>query len=560
MPLDDELTQPFLPPVGGTTEPTSVAHLPIAPPRPAARGASRDRDERCVALIKGTGPHLSSETDLLRKVRLRAAALFLIASLSVFLVRRITFGGGELWQLNVVLIGGIGSALAFLSDPRPISTRRLKAIELAIFGLMIVYLAIRQYHGIATAKANGSDPLAMVRATMIGAILLMFNYAMIIPNTWRAATPVILTIALAPLVTKLVYFATHLAHHDSMHTVMTSATISENIVFMTVASGLAIYGVHVLNSLRTEAFEARQLNQYKLVSLLGSGGMGDVYLAEHRMMKRPCALKLVRPDRAVDPISMARFEREVRATSRLSHPNTVEIYDYGRTDDGTFYYVMEYLPGLTLEDLVERHGPMPPARAIYLLRQACGALAEAHASGLIHRDLKPANIFAASRGGRFDVAKVLDFGLVKDLCEDEPGPEVTRENTVQGTPLYMAPEQAQGKPDLDHRIDLYAIGCVAYTLLTGRPPFERESRVGVMVAHAHDPVIPPSHYRPDLPDDLERIILRCLAKSPSDRPPDAVALEAELASCASAGGWDFHAAERWWREFEPRSSPSDLPA
>ena len=205
--------------------------------------------------------------------------------------------------------------------------------------------------------------------------------------------------------------------------------------------------------------------------------MGEVYLAEHQLLKRPCAIKLIRPDRAGDPRALARFEREVRTTARLSHPNTVEIYDYGRTEDGTFYYVMEYLSGLSLADLVERHGPLPPGRAIYLLRQACGALAEAHAAGLVHRDLKPANIFAARRGGLHDVAKLLDFGLVLPTAEPVAPPSSAGTATIAGSPLYMAPEQATGDARPDARSDLYGLGAVAYYLLTGRAPFEGRPRV-----------------------------------------------------------------------------------
>ena len=193
---------------------------------------------------------------------------------------------------------------------------------------------------------------------------------------------------------------------------LTFEIVSENILMLAIGAGVTVYATHIINALRVEAFEARQLNQYRLKGQIGAGGMGVVYLAEHQLLKRPCAIKLIAPDRAGDPKALARFEREVRTTARLSHPNTVEIYDYGRTDDGTFYYVMELLNGLSLADLVERHGPLPPGRAIFLLRQACGALAEAHAAGLVHRDLKPANIFAARRGNLHDFVKLLDFGLV----------------------------------------------------------------------------------------------------------------------------------------------------
>ncbi len=504
-----------------------------------------------VALVEGNGPHLSDETNALRRVRLRAAAIFLIASLGLFLAWRLTFATPDLWPLNIAIMAGIAVALAFLCGPRPILPRQLTVIEFAIFGLMVVYVAIREFFSLTADPSSGFDSLATVRGGLIVTILLMFTYAMLIPNTWRSAAKVVLAIAATPLVTKLVVMVSHPEVFRSLTEVATRELISENVLFMLVASFLSIYGTHVLSALRVEAFEARRLNQYRLVSQIGTGGMGDVYLAEHRMMKRPCALKLIRDDKASDPRTIARFTQEVEATARLSHPNTVEIYDYGRTDDGTFYYVMEFLPGLSLDDLVERHGPMPFGRVIFLLRQACGALAEAHASGLIHRDLKPANIFAAQRGGRYDVTKLLDFGLVKVVSEADDSQAITREHTVQGTALYMAPEQAMGKADIDHRIDIYALGGVAYALLTGRPPFERETRFGVMAAHAHEPVEPPSIHRPDIPIDLERIILRCLSKLRDDRFPDAASLETALAACASAAEWDHPLAETWWREFEP---------
>jgi serine/threonine-protein kinase len=284
--------------------------------------------------------------------------------------------------------------------------------------------------------------------------------------------------------------------------------------------------------------------------------MGTVYLAEHQLLKRPCAIKLIQTRRAGDPKVLARFEREVRTTARLSHPNTVEIYDYGRTDDGTFYYVMEYLRGLSLADLVDRHGPLPPGRVIYLLRQACGALSEAHAAGLVHRDIKPANIFACRRGGLHDFAKLLDFGLVK--TQDAVGsdaPELSREGVVTGSPLYMSPEQASGERNPDRRADIYALGAVAYHLLTGRPPFEGRTAMQVMIAHARDPASPPSTIRPDLPADLDAVVLRCLAKCPDDRFDTADELGQALAACADATSWDAEAARRWWTEVEMAARP-----
>jgi serine/threonine protein kinase len=275
--------------------------------------------------------------------------------------------------------------------------------------------------------------------------------------------------------------------------------------------------------------------------------MGAVYLAEHRMLKRPCAIKLIHPDRAGDPQVLARFEREVRMTARLSHWNTVEIFDYGRTDDGTFFYVMEYLPGLSLQELLEHHGPLPPERVVFLLRQVCQALREAHQVGLIHRDIKPGNIFAAERGGLHDVVKLLDFGLVKPVHEN-PATNLSQEGGISGTPLFMSPEQARGLADLDARSDIYSLGAVAYALLTGRPPFDGTNPMDVMIAHARDEVIKLSQLRPDVPSDLECVILRCLAKRPDDRFQDVDSLEQALANCATADRWTQWQAARWWRE------------
>jgi serine/threonine protein kinase len=290
-----------------------------------------------------------------------------------------------------------------------------------------------------------------------------------------------------------------------------------------------------------------QIGQYRIHQRLGAGGMGEVYLAEHPFLRRFCALKLIRPDSAEDPKALARFEREVRATAALSHPNTVEIYDYGRTADGIYYYVMEFLPGLSLAELVERHGPLSPGRVVYLLRQICQALCEAHAEGLIHRDIKPSNIVAARRGGMDDVAKLLDFGLVR-LAVREADRDTSGEGRVVGTPLYTSPEQARGDRDLDGRSDIYSLGAVAHHLLTGRPPFNKANGIAVLVAHTKEPLIPPSLILPGIPEDLERVVVRCLAKDAGNRFANAASLDRALGVCACAADWDQYRAARWWRE------------
>jgi eukaryotic-like serine/threonine-protein kinase len=208
---------------------------------------------------------------------------------------------------------------------------------------------------------------------------------------------------------------------------------------------------------------------------------------------------------------------------------------------------MEYLPGLSLNELVERYGPLPPERVVYLLRQVCLALREAHAAGLVHRDIKPSNIFAARRGGMDDVAKLFDFGLVQPLATAR-APSLSEDGQILGTPMFMSPEQATGGRELDERSDIYSLGAVAYYLLTGRPPFDGGSGIGVMIAHARDPVVPPSRRRPDVPEDLERVVLRCLAKDPAERFPNAKSLEGALGTCACAGDWDQDRAARWWQD------------
>ena len=235
----------------------------------------------------------------------------------------------------------------------------------------------------------------------------------------------------------------------------------------------------------------------------------------------------------------------MRATAQLSHWNTIEIFDYGHTDDGTFYYVMEYLPGKSLAELVSQHGPLAPSRVVWLLEQTCEALAEAHALGLIHRDIKPGNIFAAERGGVFDVAKLLDFGLAKPATSSGDM-NLTQEGSITGSPLFMAPEQATGDGAPDARSDIYALGAVGYYLLTGHPPFEADNPVKVLLAHAQQTVKPPSQLQAGIPADLERIILRSLAKNPDDRFPDVNSLGAALRESSLHGHWTRDDAHRWW--------------
>ncbi len=325
-----------------------------------------------------------------------------------------------------------------------------------------------------------------------------------------------------------------------------SLLIAENVTISLAGFGCAIYGCIVSRQLRRRLRRHEEMGPYVLKQLLGSGGMGVVYLAEHRLLNRLCAIKLIRRDRQTSRRLIRCFADEVNATARLTHCNTVQIYDYGSTRTGSFYYVMEYLPGLNLRQLVDGFGPLPPGRVVYILKQICGALHEASLHGLVHRDIKPSNIFLAERGQMFDVAKLLDFGLVRPACEQ--GIALRNASTqLQGSPRYMCPEQARGlSPDC--RGDLYSLGCVAYFLLTGRPPFDEPNPVRLVLAHAATSVPTFEEIGVEVPADLGAVILKCLSKQPEDRYDSPRELLAALETCHCGRDWTWREAELWWKE------------
>ncbi len=299
--------------------------------------------------------------------------------------------------------------------------------------------------------------------------------------------------------------------------------------------------------------EAREIGSYRLVERLGKGGMGEVWKAEHRMLARPAAVKLIRPevlgaDEATRSTLLRRFEREAQATAALRSCHTIDVYDFGVTEEGAFYYVMELLDGLDLESLVARFGPIPGDRAAHLLRQVCHSLGEAHAHGMIHRDVKPANIYACRLGPDYDFVKVLDFGLVKAIGRAERGgTQLTAEGVTTGTPAYMAPEMALAEDDVDGRADLYSLGCVAYWLVTGHRVFEGDKPMVTIVHHVKTPPVPPSQ-RTELAIDprLEELILACLSKAPGDRPQTADELSERLAGVPGAEAWSPGRSREWW--------------
>ena len=324
---------------------------------------------------------------------------------------------------------------------------------------------------------------------------------------------------------------------------------------------VAVVPARVLHRLGRRLREAQELGSYQLVERLGTGGMGEVWRAEHRLLARDAAIKLMKPevlgarDDDEAQLMLKRFEREAQATAALSSPHTIQVFDFGITQDGTFYYVMELLAGRDLESLVREFGPLPPHRVVYLLRQVCHSLADAHARGLVHRDIKPANIYVCRMGLEYDFVKVLDFGLVKIQAGSgrrETQTLATAENSTPGTPAYMAPEVILGESDVDRRADVYSLGCVAYFLLTGELVFEADSSMKMLMQHIHAQPVPPSQ-RTELPvpHELDEIILACLQKDPKLRPQEAGELYQMACQVRTREAWSSDEAKHWWRAHLP---------
>jgi eukaryotic-like serine/threonine-protein kinase len=420
-------------------------------------------------------------------------------------------------------------------------TARLRQIDAGAVILMCTAFALMG------ATLEGPVPLvsgphgSMLTATLAVAFTAVWR-AVAIPST-PGRTAVLTTIAVAPLVAAdlVVIGAGAPGPARVIGPLFVAGWAAVTLVIATAASDV-VFG------LRREVRRVQRLGQYTLDEKIGEGAMGMVYRASHAMLRRPTAIKLLPPERAGEA-NLQRFEREVQLTASLTHPNTVAIYDYGRTPDGVFYYAMELLDGLNLQELVGRHGAQPEGRVIHVLRQVCRALAEAHGLGLVHRDIKPANIILGVRGGEPDVAKVVDFGLVTRL--DTAGAALETIDTapvVAGTPLYLSPEAITTPDRLDARSDLYSLGAVAYLLLTGAPLFASRTLVELCAAHLHaTPVAPSVRTGRPVDDALEALVLQCLAKDPDERPSSALALDEALGACPPAGTWTPDDARAWWR-------------
>jgi len=380
---------------------------------------------------------------------------------------------------------------------------------------------------------------------VIGLSLWVFVRAALVPSR-PLRTLALTALAAVPLAVVTVVRTLPFESEPSLRSVTPDDLVVMNVIriaiWWTFITGVCTIVSAVIFGLRREAREARRLGQYTLEAKLGEGGMGVVYRASHAMMRRPTAVKLLRAEKAGEQ-ALRRFEREVQLTAELSHPNTVSIYDFGRTQDGIFYYAMEYLDGIDLQRLVDEDGAQLPERVVHILRQVLGALAEAHGVGLIHRDIKPGNIILCERGGVPDVAKVVDFGLVKEL---DTADGLSHEGTLVGTPLYMAPESIRSGA-ADPRSDIYAVGAVGYYLLTGVHVFTGQTVMEICGHHLHtQPVSPSERIGHDLPPDLETWVMHCLEKLPTNRPGSAAEAAEELANAYDVS-WDVARAHDWWR-------------
>jgi hypothetical protein len=475
------------------------------------------------------------------------------------LQRRLAAFFGCTWVVAVYLLVSNAATTAVVGSRTGISAPGMRTAYFALAALCAgIFVACRRWPlndwmlrvidvmgflalavGMVWVCLASDDPQNAPATLRVAGVFLILSRAGLLPSTgWRTAiasfgSAIILALGALPLRPAI--------GHGPLYYAFVSFRVQA------VAAVLATFTSHSIYGLRREMEEARRFGQYVLEEVIGQGGMGRVYRARHALLRRDTAIKLLLPER-LGEAALLRFEREVQATARLTHPSTVAVYDYGRTPEGVFYYAMEHLDGGDLDDLVAYAGALPPGRVVFILEQVCGALQEAHSAGLVHRDVKPANMIVCERGGEADVAKVLDFGLVHGLdAKEESAP--SGEGGLTGTPLYMAPESIAAPGAIDARSDLYALGAVAYFLLTGGPPFRAATVVEVCAHHVHsEPERPSVRLGRPLPLDLEAVVLRCLAKRPADRFDDAATLGEALRGCTEGAPWNQALARAWWAE------------
>jgi len=444
-----------------------------------------------------------------------------------------------------ILTGLAVAALA--SSPR--MTWRGKLRLGLVFEVLGSYgIALSMYVG---AERFASTPVVFFALSPSWVAIWMILYSIVVPAPPGKALLAMLASASAPAVV----IGTSLQRAGLSHIFTPGMFFLHHVFPYLICVGLAYASARIMVTLGADVSRARELGSYRLIERLGYGGMGEVWRASHQLLARHAAIKFIRPESFMGMSAeesrrlIRRFELEARTTASLSSAHTVELYDFGVSDDGTFYYIMELLEGLDLDLLVRRFGPLSPARVVHLMTQVCESLGEAHEKGLIHRDVKPANIYVCRSGLRRDFIKVLDFGLVAHHGPPAPSDQrLTLPEYAIGTPAYMAPEVARGQ-ELDGRSDLYGLGCVAYWLITGRQVFEGSTVLDVVSKHVNVEPDPPSRHCPgDVPRDLDALILRCLEKTPDRRPASAREVARLLCSIALSDSWSEERAEVWWSE------------
>jgi eukaryotic-like serine/threonine-protein kinase len=436
--------------------------------------------------------------------------------------------------INVIAVIGL-VVLAVIW--RVVLVRRTQTME-QLYRIDLVYaISTGLVFGMSAWWAKELRPSAY--GCLLYASFMVLLRAIVVPSTGpRTAITGVLTFLPMTIV------AIRLREHQELPA---WAFVIADLVISTIVVLLATIGSRIIYGLRKQVSVAMQLGQYTLDRKIGEGGMGEVYRARHTLLRRPTAVKLLIPDR-IGGGTVERFEREVQHMSQLTHPNTVAVFDYGRNPEGVFYYAMEYLDGIDLEHLVEEYGPQPADRVVAILVQVCGALHEAHTNGIIHRDIKPANIILCERGAVPDVAKVVDYGLVKEITANTG--ESSR--VILGTPAYIAPEAVSDPDSVGPAGDLYALGAVGYFLLTGKRVFEGKTSVDVCVQHVTAVPVPPSKAAPvRIPEALEALILKCLEKSPKARP-SAAGLAKLMRAVPAQQDWTEDEALAWWVEFRKR--------
>jgi len=462
---------------------------------------------------------LEGEAAFLRE-RLRIFGRIASGLTIVFVAVVALLGGAAWWTspqgLGAVIVAGAFATLAFLGDDR--SARSLRIQEAAVVVVATIGCGVHGWLGESAASTRFDAVLALGQILVVRAVL--------IPSSWRR-TAVVGSVAALPVVLPAV----------GADRLTLGLFIGWGVVAVAVSSLVS----RVVHDLRRRIDAAQRLGRYVLEAKIGEGGMGEVYRARHAMLRRPTAIKLLRPEQAGEE-AIARFEQEVQRTAQLTHPNTVAVYDYGRTADGVFYYAMELLPGLDLRHLVQGWGAMPPERVANVLVQVCGSLQEAHEAGLVHRDVKAANVVLTRRGGRADVAKVVDFGLVHPAGATADG----ELGGVVGTPAYLAPEAFSTPEEVDARSDLYSLGVMGWFLLSGRLPFEGETLLALCRQHLLEP---PPPLPASVPPPLAAMVLRCLAKDPADRPDSAAEIARAIEGVAAT--WTPERAEAWWADVPP---------